>query len=167
MTRRTTVLLGVGALLLAATIAGEAWYLWGTSDPTPTAGRPVVVGDIRAQTAVDTAATDAAAIFTTSWRSYDAHLARVTSLMTRDMAERYRTSAERVRGQAVGSRTDTITRVAAQGVVRAAPDEVLALLFLDQRTSIDGGRPTYAARRALVTMVRTDDGWSVANVQTR
>lgn len=167
MTRRTTVVLGTGALLLAAVIAGEAWYLWGTTDPSPSANRPVVVGDIQAQTAVDAAATDTAAIFTTSWRTYDAHLDRATSLMTRDMAQRYRASAERVRAQAVGSRTNTVTRVAARGVVSAGPDEVLALLFLDQRTRTAGGPPSYAARRALVTMVRTDDGWSVANVQTR
>jgi len=40
-------------------------------------------------------------------------------------------------------------------------------LFLDQRTSAHGGPPSYAARRALVTMVRTDAGWLVDNVQTR
>ncbi len=167
MTARTTAALGAGALVLAAVAAGEAWYLWGTSDPTPSATRPVVVGDIDAQTAVDTAATDAAAIFSTSWRSYDAHLARVTSLMTSDMAGRYRTQAERVRGQEVGRRVDTTTRVAARGVVRATTDEVLALLFLDQRTTTGDSPPAYAARRALVTMVRTEQGWMVANVQTR
>jgi hypothetical protein len=126
----------------------------------------VVVGDIDAQAAVDTAATDAAAIFSTPWRRYDAHLDQVTSLMTPDMAARYRTSAAPVRDRVVTSRTSTTTRVAASGVVRAAHDEVLALLFLDQRTSARGEPPAYASRRALVTMVRTDQGWLVANVQT-
>jgi len=94
---RTTVALGAGALVLAAGVAGEAWYLWGTSDPSPSATRPVVIGDIDAQTAVDTAATDAAAIFSTSWHAYDAHLARVTSVMTDDMADRARTRSAWVR----------------------------------------------------------------------
>jgi len=159
--------LGAGALVLAAAVAGETWYLWGTSDPTTSAQRPVVTGDIEAQSAVDVAATDAAAIFTTSWRSYDAHLARVTSLMTPDMAKRYRTTAAPVRTRVIESRTDTTTRVAARGIVRAEPDEVLALLFLDQRTTTGGGPPAYTARRALVTMVHTDEGWMVANFQTR
>jgi Mce-associated membrane protein len=57
--------------------------------------------------------------------------------------------------------------VAASGVVRATGEEVLALLFLDQRTTARGDRPSYAARRALVTLVHTDSGWLVANVQTR
>jgi Mce-associated membrane protein len=167
VSRRTTVALGSGALALAAVVAGEAWYLWGTSDPTPSAARPVVVGDIDAQSVVDVAATDAATIFTTRWRTYDGHLAQVTSLMTDDMAQRYRTTAEPVRAKLVASRTDTTTRVAARGVVRATSNEVLALLFLDQRTTTDGGPPSYASRRALVTMVHTDRGWLVANVQTR
>ena len=51
--------------------------------------------------------------------------------------------------------------------MRATSDEVLALLFLDQRTTAGGGPPSYTARRALVTMVHTDRGWLVANVQTR
>jgi Mce-associated membrane protein len=167
MSRARTVVLATCALVLAAAVGGEAWYLWGTSAPTPSAGRPVVVGDIDAQSAVDTAATDAAAIFSTSWRGYDAHVAEVSSLMTSDMAARYRTTAAPVRSKVVAARTTTTTRVAATGVVRATADEVLALLFLDQRTTTHGGPPAYAARRALVTMVRGDDGWLVANVQTR
>jgi Mce-associated membrane protein len=67
----------------------------------------------------------------------------------------------------VAGRTSTATRVAASGVVRASTDQVVALLFLDQRTTRAGGPPSYAARRALVTMTHTDRGWLVANVQTR
>jgi Mce-associated membrane protein len=167
VTGRTTVVLGSCSLLLTAGIAAEAWYLWGSSSPAPTSQRPVVVGDIDAQSAVDVAATDAAAIFTTSYHTYDGHLAQVMGLMTPDMAERYRATAEPVRARMVATRTVTTTRVAARGVVRATPHEVLALLFLDQRTTTDGGPPSYAARRALVTMVHTDRGWLVANVQTR
>jgi Mce-associated membrane protein len=87
--------------------------------------------------------------------------------MTADMADRYRTTASPLRSRVVASRTNTTTRVAASGVVRATPDEVLALLFVDQRTTAGNGPPSYAARRALVTMVHTDQGWLVDNVQTR
>jgi Mce-associated membrane protein len=127
----------------------------------------VVVGDIDARTAVDVAATDAAAIFSTTWRRYDAHVARATSLMTSAMAQRYQSTAVPVRAKVIGSHTTTTTRVAASGVVRASDDQVLALLFLDQRTTSGDGPPSYDARRALVTMVRSDRGWLVDNVQTR
>ena len=155
------------ALVLAATVGVEAAYLWGTSPPTPTAQRPVVVGDVGARSAVEVAAADAAAIFSTSPVRYDDHVERTTSLMTDGMAARYRTTAARVRRQVLATGTTTTTRVAASGVVRASSDEVLALLFLDQRSTTESGPPAYDARRALVTMVRTDRGWLVDNVQTR
>jgi Mce-associated membrane protein len=157
----------VAALVLAAIVAAEAWYLWGTSGATPTAQRPVVIGDVAAQTAVETAAQDAAAIFTTSWRTYDQHVARVTALMTTDMAQRYRTTAAPVKQRTVAARAVTSTRVAGSGVVRADDDEVQALVLLDQRTRENRGPPTFTARRALVTMLRSDNGWLVDNVQTR
>jgi Mce-associated membrane protein len=167
VSRRTTGVLAVVALLLAAVVAGEAWYLWGTSDPTPTAERPVVIGDVDAQTAVETAAQDAAVIFTTSWRTFDAHVARVTSLMTPAMAERYRVSAVPVKERMVAAKARTSTRFAGSGVARASADQVLALVFLDQRTTEGGAAPAYTARRAMLTMVRGDGGWLVDNVQTR
>jgi Mce-associated membrane protein len=167
VSRRTTVALTAGVLVLAAAVGGEAAYLWGTSAPVPSATRPIVVGDIDARSVVDTAATDAATIFSTSSRRYDAHVAEATSLMTDDMADRYRSTAARVRDRVVAGGTTTTTRVAASGVVTATSDQVLALLFLDQRTTARGAPPSYTARRALVTMVHTDEGWLVANVQTR
>jgi len=167
VSRRTTGLLALTALVLAALVAGEAWYLWGISDPTPTARRPVVIGDVAAQTAVETAAQDAAAIFTTSWRTYDQHVARVTAVMSPAMAERYRATATRVKGRTVAARAVTATKVVGSGVVQADDSHVQALVFLDQRTRQDGGAPSFTARRALVTMVRSSGGWLVDNVQTR
>jgi Mce-associated membrane protein len=166
VTSRTTTVLTVCALLLATAVSGEAWYLWGVSAPTPSAQRPVVVGDIDARSVVETAAQDAAAIFTVSWKSYDAHVAQAARLMTERFAAAYRTSAEPVKTGIVSSQTRTTTRVAAAGVVRATDDQVLALLFLDQRVTSAGAPASYNARSALVTMVRTDHGWLVDNVQT-
>jgi Mce-associated membrane protein len=165
--RRLSVVLGAGVLVLVAALGSEAWYLWGAASPVPSPSRPVVVGDIDARTAVATAATDAAAIFSTSWRRYDTHLGQVAPLMTGAMAARYRSTAGPVRARVVAAHTTTVTRVAASGVVRATPAQVQALLFLDQRTTSGDGPPSYAARRALVTMVHTESGWLVANVQTR
>jgi Mce-associated membrane protein len=164
---RLTGVLTACLLVPLGALAGEAWYLWGVPSPTVSAERPVVIGEIDAHTAVETAALDAAQIFTTSWRSYDAHLAAVSHLMTDAFAAQYRDSTAPVRARMVAARTRTSTKVAASGVMSAAADRVLALLFLEQRTTTRGQRPSYDARRALVTMVHTDGGWLVANVQTR
>jgi Mce-associated membrane protein len=167
MSDRATGALAACLLLPLTALAVEASYLWGTPAPTASASRPVVIGDIDADTAVATAAQDAAQIFTTSWRSYNAHLTRVSALMTDGFATQYGDSAAPVRARIVASRTRTSTKVAASAVVRAAPDRVLALLFLDQRTTTGGDPPSYDSRRALLTMVHTDRGWLVDNVQTQ
>jgi Mce-associated membrane protein len=167
VTGPTTRVLGSVALVLAAVVAAEAWYLWGASTPEPSAARPVTSGDLVASTAVAAAAQDTARIFTTSWQHYDAHAAAVAPLMTAAMAGRYRASATPVRARVLAAHTTTTTRVAGSGVVRATPDQVLALVFLDQRVKSAGSPATYTARRALVTMVRGDRGWVVDNVQTR
>jgi hypothetical protein len=166
VSRRTTVVLGLVVLGLLSVVAAEAWYLWGVPPPGPTAARPVVAGDIEARAAVATAAQDVARIFTTSWQGYDAHVAAVTPLMTEAMAERYRRTAAPVRARVLADRTTTATKVAGAGVVRATADEVLALVFLDQRVESAGSPASFTARRALVTMVRGDHGWLVDDVQT-
>lgn len=165
--RPVTGMLMAVVLGLVAVLAAEAWYLWGVSPTSPTAARPVVIGDIDAQTAVSTAAQDAARIFTVSWRGYDAHLAGVTATMTDRFAQVYRSDAAAVRHHVVTSRSRMTTKVAASAVVRASPEQVLALVFLDQRTTRDGGAPSYDSRRALVTMVHSGRGWLVDNVQTQ
>ncbi|WP_151082442.1 hypothetical protein [Nocardioides cynanchi] len=167
MSGRLTPVLAAALLVPVTALAAEAWYLWGVPAPTASAERPVVIGDIAASTATQTAALDAARIFTTSWRSYDSHLTQVSGLMTDTFAAQYRSSAAPVRARMVASRTSTSTKVAASGVVSATSDRLLVLLFLDQRTTSGGNPPSYDARRALVTMVHTDRGWLVANVQTR
>jgi Mce-associated membrane protein len=164
---RATGVLSTVLLVLAAVLGAEAWYLWGVSGPAVSAQRPVVTGDIAARAAVEAAGEDLSQIFTNSWRNYDGHIAHATALMTDGFATRYRAGAGPVRESVVSSRTRTTTRVAAAGVVRAAPDQVEALVFLDQATTTRGGPPSYADRRALVTMVHTDRGWLVGNVQTQ
>lgn len=156
----------VAVLALVAVLVAEASYVWGTTSPAQTATRPVVIGDIAAQYAVRAAAADTARIFSTSWRRYDRHVSRATTLMTPAFAAAYRRGAEPVRASVVASRTTTTTVVSASGVVAARPDQVVALLFLDQYTA-SHGRRSQSPRRALVTMERSDHGWLVGNVQTQ
>jgi Mce-associated membrane protein len=166
-TTRVTSLLCVVLLATAAVTAAEAWYVWGVSGPVASTQRPVVIGDIAARAAVDAAGADTAKIFTNSWRNYDGHVALATSVMTDDFAAQYRRGAAPVRASVLASHTRTTTRVAAAGVVRATSDQVEALVFLDQATTTRGHGTSYAGRRALVTMVRTDGAWLVGDVQTQ
>ncbi len=57
--------------------------------------------------------------------------------------------------------------VAAAGVVSASENEVKALLFLNQYVTTDGKDTSYTPYRALVTVVDTEQGWLVSDIETQ
>jgi Mce-associated membrane protein len=166
-TTRATRILTSAILLLVVVLVAEGWYLWGSTAPEVSAAHPVVIGDVAAQSAAEQAAQGAAAIFTNSYRTYDGHVAHAAASMTPGFALQYRQTAKKVRAAVVRSRTVTRTRVAGVGVVTASPDQVEVLLFLDQHTRASRGRRGSATYRALVTMIHTDRGWLVGDVDTQ
>ena len=87
--------------------------------------------------------------------------------MTAAFAKEYRQTAEDIKADFVAAKTDIQVRVVAQGVVHATRTEVQALLFLNQYVSKDGGDTTYTPYRALVTVVHTDRGWLVSDLDTK
>ena len=56
-----------------------------------------------------------------------------------------------------------------QGSSRRRPEQVQALLFLNQYVEKAGRRAgtAFAQYRALVTVVRTDHGWLVSDIETK
>ncbi|MGI8524522.1 MAG: hypothetical protein ACR2K3_14625 [Nocardioides sp.] len=162
-----TGVLAVVVLALVAVVAAEGWYLWLRPGPVVSSNRPVVTGAIASQAAVAAARQDAEAIFSTSWRDYDAHTAQVTTLMTPTFATRYRAQAAGLRSAVLQDRVITQTRVREAGVVTASPEAVTALLFVDSYTTRHGSSGGLATRRALLSLVRNGSGWLVADVTTR
>lgn len=169
--RRTTVALVVALVLLIGIGAFEILYLTGDDDAAPSADRPVVTGDLSHRAAVEAAATSTEEILSTSYKSYDEQVEQATAKMTDTFAEEYRQTSDDIKDQFVASETELQVQAVAQGVVRASSGEVQALLFLNQYVQKQDrqGRPAtdYAQYRALVTVVHTDQGWLVSDIQTR
>lgn len=129
-----------------------------------TAERPVQVDELTARSVVDQAAQAAVAIGSASWEDYEAGVDAAAAMMTDPFADTYRETKADVKEQVVDQRLDVTVQVDAQGVVRADPNEVVALVFLTQSTIAGTGPVTPRQYRATVTMVRTDDGWLVADL---
>ena len=170
MRRRTPTLLAALVVLLVAVLVAEGAYLWGQGEPEATAARPVVIGDVAAQAALQAASQDTVDIFSSGWRDYDARVERATRSMTPEFAATYRRTATSMRAKVRSERSETATRVVGASVVRASEDRVIALLFLNQyvQKTVDGQPKTdFAQYRALVTVVHTDHGWLVSNIDTK
>jgi Mce-associated membrane protein len=176
---RVTVALLVAVVVLTAATLGMAGYLWLSDDePAPAAavpegeiavpeGRPILIPWADAQAAAAAAAEAAAAAVSTSWKTYDEQLDEALATMTPSFAEEFRTTKEDARAGVVENKIDVTARVVAQSVVRANTTEVQALLFLDQYTTTDGEGTTVSPYRVLATVVNTDGGWLVADLETR
>ncbi len=171
--RTTTVLLVVIALLALASLAGGGYLLLrDDSPPAPVAATApdgdalLTISTDDARTATAVAAQAAYTIVATSYEDYDAQVEEAAGLMTTAFAEEYRQTAGDVRTDLVKSKTEVQVSVVAQGVVSANDTEVRALVFLNQFVTKNGKDPVFTPYRALVTVVNSEDGWLVADLET-
>ncbi|GAW48253.1 MULTISPECIES: hypothetical protein [unclassified Nocardioides] len=169
--RTATVILGVLLAVLLVAGALEVRYLWFHDEPTESAQRPVVTGELSWRVGVEAAATSTEEILSTSYENYDEQVDQATAKMTDTFAKEYQQTSDEIKDQFVASETELQVEAVAQGVVRASSDEVQALLFLNQyvQKKDENGQPTtdYAQYRALVTVVHTDHGWLVSGIETQ
>ena len=167
---RTNWVLVAVIVVLAIVSAAEIGWLVSRTDPTVSAARPVVAGEVTHRAATDAAQRDIVEILTYSYQDFDERIGKATSLMTPAFAKQFRATAEDVRADFVANKTQQLVKVRGTSVVRASDTQVQALLFLDQYVTKKGDKTAagtdYTPFRALVTMVRTDHGWLVDNIDT-
>jgi Mce-associated membrane protein len=171
---RTTAGLVAAVVVLALVSAAEIGWLTTRDDPVVSSSRPVVTGEVTHRAATDAAQRDVVEIFTYGYQDFDARIAKATSLMTPAFAQQFRTTADDVKSDFIANKTEQLVKVRGTSVVRASDSQVQALIFLDQYVTKKGGAgkggapsgTDYTPFRALVTMVHTDHGWLVDNIDT-
>jgi Mce-associated membrane protein len=164
---RTTLVLVIAIVLLVGVAAAEGWFLWLRQDPVVSADRPVVTGEVAHRSAVEAASQAADEIVSTSYKNYDDQVDQAVGKMTDGFAAKYRQTAKDVRDQFVQAKKEVQVEVAAAGVIRADESQVQALLFLNQYVTTNGKNTAYTPYRALVTVVNTDQGWLVSDIETK
>ena len=164
---RRRIVLVVAVLLLAGVAGIEGWYLYGTSDPVPSAERPVVSGTVAHRSAVESAARSTSEILSYGFEDFEAQIEDATTKMTGPFAEEFRETTADVKGRFVEDRITQEIRIVASSVVTASDEEVRALLFLDQYVAKAGEGTSVTPYRALVTVRRSDGGWLVSDIETQ
>lgn len=164
---RTTVALVVALVVMSGILAAEAWYVWFKDPPVVSVARPVVTGEIAHRAAVEAASQSVSEILSYRYQEFDAEIEEATSMMTDSFAEEFRETAGDIKEEFVAKRTEQDVRVVAASVVQASSEQVRALLFLDQYVVRASEGTTVTPYRALVTMVHTDSGWLVSDIETK
>lgn len=164
---RATVALAVTIVLLLLALAVEGWYVWLSDDAAASDSRPVVTGQVAHRSGVEAASRATEEILSRSFKAYDRQVEAATALMTEEFAAEYRATVTNVKKEFVAARTRLVMDVVTAGVVRATSEEVKALLFMNQSVTRRGGDTSVTEYRALVTVVRTDGGWLVSDIETR
>jgi Mce-associated membrane protein len=165
--RATTILVSLVVVLALAAGGLFIWDAVSSEDKASPSKQAIVISGDDATSAVAAAAKSAETIVATSYADYDEQVDEATALMTDAFAKEYRQTAEDIKPDFVAAKTDIQVRIVAQGVVHATRTEVQALLFLNQYVGKDGGDTTYTPYRALVTVVHTERGWLVSNLDTK
>jgi Mce-associated membrane protein len=161
---RPVLLAAVVVLLLA--LAAEGWLLRDGAT-RPAAGLPVTTAPVETAAAVRSAASSAHAILSYGFEDLDAQLDDAARRMTPGFAATFRERVAAGQQELVTRRATQEARVVAAGVVRAADDEVTALVFLDRLVASAGSGTTRRSERVLVTVVRRDGVWLVSDIRTR
>lgn len=133
------------------------------------AGRPVVANELAVLGGVDAAARAAQELFSVDYAKYDEELANAVKLTTERYEKDYRTTIADVREEAVAQKVVVNTSVVGQGIVRANLTRLDALIFANQTVQrVRDGEPETVVTpiKMLVTMVHTDQGWLVDNLDT-
>jgi Mce-associated membrane protein len=120
------------------------------------------------QQALAAARSAAVTVLSYDYRHLDADFAAASALTAQPFTAEYqRTTTKAVRPVATTNAAVVKARVSAAGVVRATPDRVVVLAFVDQTTSSNRlQRPQVDQNRVELSMVRGSGGrWLVAGVR--
>ncbi len=169
---RATRWLAAAFVVLLVAVPAEFVYWQYFSDSSvssdaPSDAQPVSVPQSEFRPGVEAAAQSAEVILGSSHESYDEGIEDATALMTEEFATQYVETKEDVREEFIDARTTVEVRMLAQGVVRASPSQVQALLFFNQYVTKKGEQTSFSEYRALVTVVDTADGWLVSDIETQ
>lgn len=99
-------------------------------------------------------------------KQIDQDVAQSTELMTETFSEEYTSTIEQVREEAITTESVVRAEVVASSVVSAEPDQVEALLFVNQTTTgKQVEEPRVDLNRVVVTLTRDgDQGWLVSGL---
>ena len=157
----TTALL---ILLVAVLVLGSVWVgreAWNSK----TAENGQIVNEGVRSSLLDEASRATATVLSYKAATFEADSKKAESLMTASMKAQYLSTLDKVRANVSKYGLNLTAKVAAIGLISATESNLRALAFINQTTTAKGSKNTQVDQnRAVVTMVKTADGWRISNI---
>lgn len=162
----SVIMVALGSVVLLTSVNDDGPAVGDGGTPS---GLPVVAAELDVIDGVESAAKAAQEIVAVNYEKYDDEVDQAAKLMTKGFEKQYRDTTADVEKDIVGQKTVVQANVVAQGVVSANRTRLQALVFLNQVvTRTREGKPETVVTpyKVLVTMVHTDKGWLVDDLDT-
>lgn len=146
-----TFVLGLLCLVLVAVLAAGLWWDQRSAAVRPTAETPVTSVAARDE-ALEVAGPLTEQVLSYAFNDFDRRVAATSALLGDTYAEEYDARMAGLRDEVVGGKVVVKATATEVGVVSAAPDRAVALVFLDQVSATQGSP---ASRRDEVRVLVT------------
>lgn len=159
--------LAVGLLVLCLLLAGGAFatWWWGQhQDDEDVAG---AIGSAQARDAgIQQASVLTKKVLSYDWSKLDADIASTEKVLAPSFRKEYATTMAGVHDQTIKNKVKLTAEVAASSTVSATPDQVVALVFVNQVTIAAGTKnKRFDQNRVLVTLTRHGGEWRVSKMK--
>ncbi|HNN47568.1 MAG TPA: hypothetical protein PKM12_01295 [Marmoricola sp.] len=151
------------ACLAAIALFGAAW--WRANQTQKATG--VITSVVARDAAMEAAATNMETILTYSYSSLDQDAADARKVMTRSMIKQYDQTLAESRDKVLAEKRRLQAKVLASSIISATEHKAVALVFLDQLTTVadQPNKATFDQRRVRVTMERKNGAWLVSRTE--
>ncbi len=151
------------ACLAAIALFGAAW--WRANQTQEATG--VITSVVARDAAMEAAATNMETILTYSYSSLDQDAADARKVMTRSMIKQYDQTLAESRDKVLAEKRRLQAKVLASSIISATEHKAVALVFLDQLTTVADhpNKASFDQRRVRVTMERENGAWLVSRTE--
>ncbi len=116
--------------------------------------------------AVEAAKKHAKTILSYNYQTLETNIQRATAASTGQFKKEYEKNAPQLLKQAKNEKATVRAQVMATSVVRANPDQVVTLMFVNQVTVKKGqNRPHFSSNRVRLTLTEVDGDWLVSKLE--
>jgi Mce-associated membrane protein len=156
-----------GLIILCVVLAGVAGYAWWRSENPDDGAAPngAITSSGARDDGMQAAARLTQKVLSYDWKTLDADIKANEAVLAPSFRTEYAKTMAGVKAQTVKNQVKLAATAAATSIVSATDKQVVALVFVDQATTVRGTESRVDSSRVLVTLTRGDGDWRISKLK--